>query len=301
MRAPLLPVSLLALALLAAACAPERARMPSPQTAGSTPANSARGKAPPPKPVWQARKVVADAVAVPGGRLHTVKPGETGIAIARAYGVSWTTLINANKLKPPYVLQVGDKLMLPTRQQVAQMTLEQRAQAFDLDIDDLITGGEPAANAPARARPAPGQPPRRTAAATARLPEIPGDAPAFRWPVEGRILSGYGAKSGGRFNDGVNLKASAGTPVRAAGDGVIAYAGDAIPGFGNLVLIKHASGYVTAYGHNEALLVERGRSVRQGDIIARAGDTGAVTEPQVHFEIRKGRTALDPARLIGGR
>jgi murein DD-endopeptidase MepM/ murein hydrolase activator NlpD len=136
---------------------------------------------------------------------------------------------------------------------------------------------------------------------TAPLPVPVGDAPAFRWPVEGRVLSAFGAKPGGRFNDGVNLKASAGAPVRAAADGIIAYAGDAIPGFGNLVLIKHAGGWVTAYGHNEALLVTRGGKVAGGDVIARAGATGAVTEPQVHFELRRGRTPVDPVRVIGGK
>ncbi len=263
----------------------------------------------PPKPQWQARKVITDAVIVPGGRLHTVKTGETGIAIARAYGVSWDRLVASNRLKPPYILEIGDKLLLPTAKQVAAMSVEDRAKAFRIDIDDIITGGEPAASPklpqqPAQPRPGaapirPGTAPIRPAVAP--LPQLTGDAPDFRWPVEGRILSGFGAKPGGRFNDGVNLKASAGSPVRAAGDGVIAYAGDAITGFGNLVLIKHAGGWVTAYGHAEALLVERGQRVRQGDVIARAGATGAVTEPQVHFELRKGRAPVDPAKLIGGR
>ena len=115
------------------------------------------------------------------------------------------------------------------------------------------------------------------------------------------VLSGFGAKPGGRFNDGVNLKATLGSPVRAAGDGVIAYAGDDIPGFGNLILIKHDGGWVSAYGHNDALLVARGRRVAKGEVIARAGQTGAVTEPQLHFELRRGRTPVDPVRVLGGR
>ena len=119
--------------------------------------------------------------------------------------------------------------------------------------------------------------------------------------MEGRILSGFGPKPGGRFNDGVNLKASQGAAVRSAGDGTVAYAGDAIPGFGNLILITHANGFVTAYGHNEALLVARGKKVGRGDVIARAGATGAVTEPQVHFEIRKNRVPVDPVKIIGGK
>ena len=278
----------------------------------------------PPKPVWQARKVVTDAVAIPGGRLHTVKSGETGIAIARAYGVNWDKIAAANNLKPPYTLEVGDQLLLPSARQaaaqLAAMTVEERARSFDLKIDDIITGGEPATGVPMVKRPAGATPLKPKAKPAVRptvavtqasmvtqasisqpLPQMTGEAPQFRWPVDGRILSGFGAKPGGRFNDGVNLKASAGAPVRAAGDGVIAYAGDAIPGFGNLVLIKHAGGWVTAYAHNEALLVARGKRVSQGDVIARAGETGWVTEPQVHFELRHGRTPVDPARIISGR
>ncbi len=255
------------------------------------------------KPVWAARRVVPDAVVVPGGRLHTVKPGETGIAIARAYGVAWSRLIAANGLKPPYRLEVGDRLLLPTARAVADMGLAERQRALKLDIDDIITGGEPATtgSGPVARPKSPGRTPAITPVSPAPLPILSGESPPFRWPVEGRVISGFGAKAGGRFNDGVNLKASAGAAVRAAGDGVVAYAGDAIAGFGNLVLIKHAGDWVSAYGHNEALLVQRGQRVRQGDVIARAGSSGAVTEPQVHFELRRGRTAIDPVKVIGGR
>ncbi len=244
----------------------------------------------PPRPAWVARKVVPDAVTVPGGRVHTVKPGETGIAIARAYGVEWQKVVTANKLKAPYTIEVGDRLLLPTKQQVAAMTLEQRAAAFRIDIDDLITGAEPAA------------PPQRTASATPPalkpLPAVTGPAPRFAWPLDGRVLASFGAKPGGRFNDGVDLKATLDEPVRATADGVVAYAGNALPGFGNLILIKHADGWVSAYGHNAAMLVVRGARVTKGQVIAKAGATGTVGEPQLHFELRKGRQAMDPAKLL---
>lgn len=282
---------LMPVAMLAGCVAPER-RAP-PAAAKPVAAKPAQK----PKPMWTARKVVPDAVAVPGGRLHTVKPGETGIAIARAYGVEWSKVAAANGLKPPYVLEVGDKLLLPSATAVAQMSVEERARAFTIQIDDLITGGEPAAPVVR----APAKPPAAKTPKPAPLVLPTGTAPQFGWPVDGRILSGFGAKPGGRFNDGVNLKASAGAPVRAAGDGVVAYAGDAIPGFGNLLLLKHAGGWVTAYGHNEALLVARGKRVARGEVIARAGATGSVAEPQVHFEMRRGRTPVDPVKVIGGR
>lgn len=244
----------------------------------------------PPKPAWVARKVVPDAVTVPGGRIHTVKPGESGISIARAYGVEWSKVVAANHLKPPYVIEVGDKLMLPSKQVVAAMTVEQRAAAFRIDIDDLITGAEPAAPVVKARAPTP--------PALKPLPAITGPAPRFDWPLAGRVLASFGAKPGGRFNDGVDLKATLNEPVRATADGVVAYAGDALAGFGNLILIKHADGWVSAYGHNAAMLVTRGARVMKGQVIARAGATGTVSEPQLHFELRKGRMAMDPAKLL---
>jgi murein DD-endopeptidase MepM/ murein hydrolase activator NlpD len=258
-----------------------------------------------------ARKVVPGAVVTPQGRFHIVKPGETGIAIARAYGVPWSELVALNRLSAPYVIEVGQRLLLsrppavaarapkpPARPQpAAPASLEERARAFALTIDDVVTGGQPAAPRPAR----PSAPASAAEEPPTPLPAVTGGAPSFRWPLPGRIISGFGPKAGGRFNDGVNLKASAGEPVRAAGDGVVAYAGDAIPGFGNLLLVKHAGGWVSAYGHNEALLVARGARVKAGEVIARAGQTGAVAEPQLHFELRRGRAPLDPAKVIGGR
>ncbi len=232
---------------------------------------------------------IGETLRIPGGRWHKVKHGETGIAIARAYGVSWDRVVDANALTEPYILREGQKLLLPTRAEVASMTLEQRAAAFDLDIDDLITGGEPAATETARATPAP----------AGSAPAKPVVAPAsfdgrFIWPVQGTILSRFGAKPDGRYNDGINIRAAAGTPVRAAADGTVAYAGNELRGFGELILLKHGNNLVTAYAHAQTLLVSRGQSVKKGDIIARVGETGSVEEPQLHFEIRQGRKPLDP-------
>jgi murein DD-endopeptidase MepM/ murein hydrolase activator NlpD len=302
----LTPAFTLALLLLQAACGapPPIGRSNSPQTAPAPAAADTRSaNRSPEKPRWQARKVVPNAREVNGVRIHTVKSGETGIAIARAYGVPWPELATTNNLSPPFVLQVGDRLRLPSRQTVDARPVEERAKAFNLDVDTLITGSEPAQKAPparAAAKP-PAAAPTNTGAPPTRVASAPADALTFLWPVDGRILSGFGPKTAGRFNDGINLKASAGTPVRAAASGTVAYAGDAITGFGNLVLIRHDKGWVTAYGHNEALLVERGQKVRAGDPIARAGSTGSVTEPQLHFEIRRGRTALDPQSLLPKR
>jgi|TARA_R100000501_G_scaffold13654_3_gene24910 murein DD-endopeptidase MepM/ murein hydrolase activator NlpD len=240
---------------------------------------------------------------IPGGRYHRVNRGETGIAIALAYRVAWDRIVAANNLQPPYLLRVGERLLLPDGappQQVAEtapatpdtsppdtappadVPLSQQA-AFDIDIDDIITGGEPAvadASAP-------------QAAASELPPPAPFDG-RFIWPVEGRLLSGYGAKAGGLYNDGINIKADTGTPVRAAGTGTVIYAGNGVEGWGNLVLLKHDDEWVSAYAHADAFYVERGDRVGRGEVIAEVGQTGSVTEPQLHFELRRGRKAVDP-------
>lgn len=121
----------------------------------------------------------------------------------------------------------------------------------------------------------------------------------FLWPVQGRVISRYGPKAGGLHNDGVNIAAPRGTPVRAAENGVVVYAGSELKGFGNMVLVKHADGYVTAYAHTADILVQRGDKVRRGQAIARVGSTGNVDSPQLHFEIRQGRKAINPQGRLG--
>ncbi|WP_346897464.1 peptidoglycan DD-metalloendopeptidase family protein [uncultured Roseibium sp.] len=128
----------------------------------------------------------------------------------------------------------------------------------------------------------------------------PGDSSArlFRWPVRGRIISDFGSKPGGTRNEGVNLAVPEGTPVKAAGSGTVIYAGNELKGFGNLVLLRHADGWVSAYAHNSKLNVKRGDKVSRGEVIANAGATGSVSQPQVHFELRKGNKPVDPIRYL---
>lgn len=226
---------------------------------------------------------------VPAGRYHSVKAGETGLAIARAYRTDWRLVVLRNGLQPPYTLEIGDRLLIPP-----PPTIEERAAANRLDIDELLRGDRPAQpRQQARAAPPPppaATPPRRPAPPA--LASIP--APRLDWPLEGRILSTFGRKPGGRFNDGINIAAVAGAAVRAAADGEVIYAGNGVAAFGGLILIRHEGGWVTAYAHNETLLVARGARVTRGQTIARAGATGEVTEPQLHFELRQGRTPVDP-------
>jgi murein DD-endopeptidase MepM/ murein hydrolase activator NlpD len=135
--------------------------------------------------------------------------------------------------------------------------------------------------------------------APSAIPQPPGRAgDAFAWPVRGRILARYGPQDGGRHNDGINIAAPRGAPFLAAENGVVAYVGSELKGYGQLVLVKHADGWVTAYAHADTVAVRLGETVRRGQAIGRIGETGAVDQPQLHFEIRKGTNAVDPLQML---
>jgi murein DD-endopeptidase MepM/ murein hydrolase activator NlpD len=121
---------------------------------------------------------------------------------------------------------------------------------------------------------------------------------SFRWPVKGRVISQFGARPDGGHNDGIDLAVPQGTAVQAAENGVVAYAGNELKGYGNLVLVRHANNWVSAYAHNEELLVKRGDKVKRGQVIAKAGATGSVSQPLVHFELRKGSRPVDPTKYM---
>ncbi len=231
---------------------------------------------------------------ITGGRYHQVNAGETGIAIARAYGAPWREVVALNDLEEPFILRVGQKLLLPaaTPLDPANMSIEQRAAAFDLNIDDIVTGSDPAL-ADNGGGVAPSEW-RKAISPEAAIVRPAGFTGRFNWPVNGKLLSSFGSKGGGKVNDGLNIGVPQGTPIQAASDGVVAYAGDEIGVFGGLILIKHGDGWVTAYGHAEKLSVTRGQKVKMGEIIGLAGASGYVKEPQLHFEIRKNRKPVNP-------
>jgi murein DD-endopeptidase MepM/ murein hydrolase activator NlpD len=136
--------------------------------------------------------------------------------------------------------------------------------------------------------------------APGKVADATGALPTFRWPVRGKVITSYGAKTNGKVNDGINLAVPEGTPVKAAEDGVVAYSGNELKGYGNLVLIRHANGYVTAYAHASELLVKRGDTIKRGQVIAKSGQSGEVGSPQLHFEIRKGSNPVDPLQFLNG-
>ena len=230
-------------------------------------------------------------LAVPQVRVHVVQPGETLYSVSRAYGIDTTTLARSNALRAPYTVFVGQSLVLPAPTEAAEGVTAPPPPDPKPQVADSRPPPppriEPAAG-PASHRELAALPPARVSSANGR----------FLWPVRGRLVSDYGTDAGGTRNDGINIAAPAGTTVLAADAGVVAYAGNELRGYGNLVLIKHANGWMTAYAHNSVLLVKRGQKVRRGQPIARIGATGAVSRPQLHFEVRHGIKALDPTDYL---
>lgn len=248
---------------------------------------------------------------VPAGKFHKVSGGETGIAIARAYNVRWADIVALNNLEEPYILRIGQRLELPADsvlqpvQTVASAPvssspvspavsggkLEQRAASFSLDIDDIVTGGQPA-EAEGAALSSGDPAPQRASLAAVVAPK--GFNGQFIWPANGPVISSFGSKGGGIVNDGVELALQKDDPFKAAASGVVAYTGDDVPTLGQLILIDHGSGWVTAYGNAGRIMVKRGQKVSAGDVIGLAGTTGLATRPQLHFELRRDRKPIDP-------
>lgn len=272
--------------LLAVACTdmgptPEISSLPGPV---SLPPPVAK-PTPPPRPV-PGVAVGPRAEEEPAGT-HRARAGETVYSIARVYGVDAYALVSLNKLSPPFDLYQGQRLLIPGRGPPSSFVTADPPSRSSRGESTATAGRDVAA----------GQAETRAADKTLRSQTGSASASAgggFLWPVEGRIISDFGAKGGGRFNDGINIAAPTGTAVRAADDGVVAYAGNELRGFGNMLLIKHPGGWVTAYAHNQELLVRRGEGVGRGQVIARVGSTGGVDQPQLHFELRKGKKAVDP-------
>ena len=236
---------------------------------------------------------------LPQERFHVVKQGDTLYGIARLYGVEVSGLASLNRLNPPYALRTGETLFLPATVEPPDRSTTAVAGAPDSTETPGAPGPKPD-NTPGAPPEKPGQPNTATATPTPEptKPPPPRVGKGFDWPVQGKIIERYGTGANGTHNDGINIAAKAGEPVRAADAGVVAYAGNELRGYGNLVLIKHAGGYMTAYAHNSQLLVKRGDVVKRGQEIAKAGSTGTVDTPQVHFEIRLGTRAIDPTGLL---
>lgn len=242
---------------------------------------------------------------IPGGRYHLVRAGDTGIAIARAYGVPWSEVVTANGLEDPYILRVGQRVLIPgagASETVSRgrSSAAERAARFELDIEDIVTGSQPAVaeNAPPPRR----EPTRsRPLASTAPVGPPPPVRGGFQWPANGEVVARFGKGRSGERNDGIKIGLPIGTPVVAANDGVVIYAGSDVPALGGLVMLRHSNGLITVYGHASELLVQRGQTVKRGQAIALSGDSGFAPQPQLHFEMRQGRDPVDPLSRLPER
>ena len=242
---------------------------------------------------------------IPGGRYHLVRQGQTGIAIARAYGVPWSRVVAENALTEPYILRIGQRVLIPGGAAAVAsgkrpVTAAERAAAFRLDVDSILTGGEPAVAV--NAKPAtPVATPSRVLPSTTTV-VAPVAAPGqFMWPVAGNVVRRFGPGASGERNDGIKIAVPLATPVKAVADGTVAYVGDGIAALGGLVIVRHGGGWTSVYGHASKLLVQRGQAVKAGQTIALSGETGYADRPELHFELRKGRTPVDPLTQLPRR
>jgi murein DD-endopeptidase MepM/ murein hydrolase activator NlpD len=229
------------------------------------------------------------------------------LSIARRNHVPVGELARANNLEPSAKLKLGTKLTVPGARtaavapvaQPAAVAAAQPAAAMAPPATKMaaVTSGPQQsahlAQATTKIEDAPAETPVKAAEATGALP-------TFRWPVRGKVITSYGAKTNGKSNDGINVAVPEGTPVKAAEDGVVAYSGNELKGYGNLVLVRHSNGYVTAYAHASELMVKRGDTIKRGQVIAKSGQSGEVASPQLHFEIRKGSSPVDPLQFLNG-
>jgi murein DD-endopeptidase MepM/ murein hydrolase activator NlpD len=267
-------------------------RLVIPRYNASTVAAAAAPVARPPAPAPVAAASAAPGAAGSSG-VHVVAAGETLSKIARHYHKPVSEIIKANNLQANATLNVGDRLVIPgAAAPAAKASAPAPAAQAKPAVSAVVNQNESASVV----TPAPDTLDKDAA----KLAEGTGALPKFRWPANGRIIAGYGPTTNGQQNDGINIALPENTPVKAAEDGVVAYAGNELKGYGNLVLVRHPNGYVTAYAHAKELLVKRGDQVKRGQVIARSGQTGNVNAPQLHFEIRKGASPLDPTRFLNG-
>lgn len=226
----------------------------------------------------------------------TVAPGDTLYSLSRRYSVPVNDLAVMNNLTAPFTLAVGQKLKVPDLDSapIRSSTTTVATTSGGTVVGTATTTGQTTTTTTV-AKPKE----KISSDPTKKLPTISARSSSkFSWPVQGKILSHYGAKGDGLFNDGINISASRGTAVKAAENGVVAYAGNEVKGMGNLIIVQHSGGWMTVYAHLDTMTVRRGAKVSVGQKIGTVGRTGKVDEPQLHFEIRKGTKAYNPSTYL---
>nr|WP_248306238.1 M23 family metallopeptidase [Devosia oryzisoli] len=266
---------------------------------GSTPGSSAL-------PSNSAVPVQA-APANTNGYTHTIANGESLYTIARKYDVTTQAIVLANNLGSPDKIFVGQKIVIPGRSdlirtpQPATQVASATPQAMPTPAAKPVATDAGNALTASVAPTAPAAPPKAEQAAPVQQASVqPAAEPAmsgsdkFRWPVSGRVITDFTASRG----TGINIDVPEGSSVKAAENGTVIYVGSGVEGYGNLILIRHPNGYVSAYAHLKSMSVAKGAVVSRGDSIGAVGQTGSVTKPQLHFELRKGATPVDPVPML---
>ncbi|SFZ82358.1 Murein DD-endopeptidase MepM and murein hydrolase activator NlpD, contain LysM domain [Devosia enhydra] len=283
-----------------------------PSTMSAQPSAAPMTMAPRPAPLMPPpsaalpQQAVASIPAEAG--VHVIESGESLYAIARRYNTTAQAIVQANGMSSPDKIFVGQRLTIPGRSttQVASRAIGPAPVASEDN-----TTSSPVVNALAAPTAAPALPERalqeretvavqapvqRAPVATSLAePQVSG-AEKFRWPLSGKVITDFAQSRG----TGINIEAAEGAAVRAAENGTVIYTGDGVAGYGNLVLVRHSNGYVSAYAHLKTIAVNRGDTVNRGDNIGSVGASGSVSKPQLHFELRKGATPVDPVPLLAG-
>ncbi len=233
-------------------------------------------------------------------QIYIVEPGNTLYSISRSFGMDVKSLAELNNIPAPYTISIGQKLVIPE-------TGTKTISTAGMSTPSLSTESSIAKGA---ITPTPSTPKfqREASVETAEAPKTvsynkgePVGESRFSWPLQGKVVMGYGLGPDGRRNDGINIAAPVGSPIRAVEDGEVVYRGSELEGYGNLLLIRHSDGWVSAYAHADAMLVRKGEKIRKGQVVAKVGKTGTVGQPQLHFELRHDLKPTDPLAALEGR
>ncbi len=233
--------------------------------------------------------------------IHVVQSGESLYSIARKYNVSVSSIVSANAFSSADKIGVGQKIGIPGREDlIAKQEKARIASATPLAI---VSAPVPAPKAASTANSSAPQAKKvvNPVVQTQEKLQIAAIAPVkstqsetFRWPVSGKLITDFAASKG----TGINISAAQGAPVRSSASGTVIYVGNAVEGYGNLILVKHDNGFVSAYAHLEKASVSKGDVIKSGSLIGTVGQTGSVNSPQLHFELRKGATPVDPIPML---
>ncbi|MBR5154703.1 MAG: peptidoglycan DD-metalloendopeptidase family protein [Alphaproteobacteria bacterium] len=238
---------------------------------------------------------IGQVLYLPTTQKHVVQKGETLYGISQKYNVNISAISKLNSLDAPYSLNVGQILELPSSvENIKQASSGGGSSRFSTSK----ISSKKVASAQNKTKSAVSKNTKQASSSAKRKNVSTYRKTKFVWPVNGSVVSNFGFVGKGRKNDGINIKAALGTNIKAADKGVVAYAGNELKGFGNLVLIKHSDGYITAYAHADKIYVKKGQTVLRGEKIATVGKTGSVNTPQLHFEVRAGKRAVNPRQYL---